>query len=821
MTLDELLTDQSGIIVKVRGRGVFRRRILEMGFIPGKEVQVIRAAPLKDPVEFRILDSFVSLRRAEARLIEVILPGDIVPSLQAESYEGRHHRHHSHHTEKPLTEESHSHHPGHERKHRHRHERYIRDNNPERPFKYRFKPKLDVALVGNPNCGKTSIFNLASNSREHVGNYSGVTVDSKEAELLFENYKIRITDLPGTYSLSSFSPDELFVIRHLLAVQPDVVVNVVDASNLERNLYLTTQLIDMDLPVVMALNMYDEFGDKGDRLNYKYLGKLLGIPIIQTGGVSGKGIDKLFRKVIDVSELKEKTARHIHIQYNPEIELSIGRLQDGIWKLPDFSDLFSSRFIAIKLLEKNKDILSILTDDFEADELVRLAEREILRIESLYKEDIETLFADSRYGFISGALKETLVKSEKNLTDSSPTSKIDAILTHKWLGFPIFLLFLWIMFQSTFNLGKYPVGWIESGVSALSGWVHGGLSPGILRDLLVDGIIGGVGGVLVFLPNILILFLFISFMEDTGYMARVAFIMDKLMHLIGLHGKSFIPLIMGFGCNVPAIMATRTIENKGDRLITMLILPLMSCSARLPVYILIAGIVFPNHAANTIFLLYLIGVLLSIIMALIFKSTLFRKKEAPFVMELPPYRSPRMKAVGKHMWFRSQLYLKKMGGIILIASMVIWALGYFPRTEGTKMQQLENSAIGHIGKAIEPALSPLGFDWKMSVALLSGVTAKEVVISTLGVLYQDEDSEKPLQERMMESRHDSGKLTGEKVYSPKAAMAFMLFVLIYVPCIAVLAAIRRESGSWKWSLFTIFYMTALAWLVAKIGYILM
>jgi len=816
MTLEELSNGQTGLITKVRGRGVFRKRILEMGFIPGKEVEVIRSAPLKDPVEFKILDSLVSLRRAEANLIEVIVKEDpLYESIRASMPNGERGHHHPRHGRQ-------------EHRHRHRHnhgeEQIVEKKHARR--RYGQIPKqlvsaLDLTLVGNPNCGKTSIFNLASHSREHTGNYSGVTVDSKEADLDFGNYRIKMTDLPGTYSLSSVSPDEKFVINHLLTASPDVVVNVVDSSNLERNLYLTTQLIDMDLPMVIALNMYDEFKEKGNDLDYKYLGKLLGIPVIPTVGISGKGVDKLLRKVIEVGELREKTVRHIHIQYNPEIEISIKRLQERLWKLPDFSDRISSRFVSIKLLERNWDILSYVSSSDETNSVRVLAEQEITRIEKLYKDDIETLITDSRFGFVAGALKETLTSPKSDSTDISPTHRLDGILTHKWFGFPIFLLFLWIMFQATFNLGRLPVDWIEQGVSNLSVWLDNHLAASVLKDLLVDGIVSGVGGVLAFLPNILILFLFISFMEDTGYMARVAFIMDKLMHLIGLHGKSFIPLIMGFGCNVPAIMATRTIENKGDRLLTMLILPLMSCSARLPVYILIAGIVFPDHAANTIFLLYLTGVILSILMALLFKSTLFRKKENPFVMELPPYRPPRLKAVGKHMWFRSQMYLKKMGGVILIASVIIWALGYFPRTEGTRTQQLESSAIGHIGRAIEPALSPLGFDWRMSVALLSGVTAKEVVVSTLGVLFQDDNNDKSLQDRLIESRHSHGKLEGQPVFTPQAAMAFMLFVLIYVPCIAVLAAIKKESGSWKWALFTIVYMTTLAWLVAKAGFTIM
>jgi ferrous iron transport protein B len=576
----------------------------------------------------------------------------------------------------------------------------------------------------------------------------------------------------------------------------------------------------MDLPVVIALNMYDELEKSGDKLDHEYLGKMLGIPVIPTVGIKGSGIEGLFRKVTEVMQGKDSIVRHIHIPYDPEIEISIKRLQDKLWASPDFSDLFSSRFLAIKLLERNYDILKSVKAVGNADEVTQLAEKEITRIEKFYNKDAESLLTDSRYGFISGALRETYIKKKIPPEQTTPTSRIDNILTHKWLGFPIFLLFLWVMFQSTFNLGKYPVQGIEAGVHALSAMLQNALSPGILKDFLIDGIIGGVGGVIIFLPNILILFLFISFMEDTGYMARVAFIMDKLMHLIGLHGKSFIPLIMGFGCNVPAIMATRTIENRGDRLMTMLIIPLMSCSARLPVYILIAGVIFPDQAANVIFGLYLVGIVLSIFMALILRNTLFRSKEAPFVMELPPYRSPRPNAIVKHMWFRSRLYLKKMGGVILIASIVIWALGYFPRISDNKSIQLEGSAIGHIGRAVQPVMAPLGFDWKMSVAVLSGIAAKEVVVSTIGVLYQDGDPNASVQNRMMQSKHTSGKLKGSPVFSLRAGLAFMLFVLIYVPCIAVLAAIRRESGKWKWSAFMVVYMTFLAWIVGWSGYLL-
>lgn len=808
MTLAELQTGQAGIITKVKGRGVFRRRIMEMGFIHGKVVTVIKSAPLRDPIEYKILGYNVSLRHAEAELIEVMLPdasGDDRKGtpLHAEWHAGQ-----------PLPEAVTSYESLHS----------VNAGPPDSEkgwSGFTGTPNLiEVALVGNPNCGKTSIFNLASHSREHTGNYAGVTVDAKIAEIEFDHQNFQLTDLPGTYSLSTYSPDELFVRDQLLLEHPDVVINVIDASNIERNLYLTTQLIDMDLPIVIALNMYDEMEKGGDELDHVLLGKMLGIPVVPTIGIKGTGIDHLFRKAIEVMEGRERTIRHIHIPYDPEIEISIRRIQDKIWDSPDFSDRFSSRFLAIELLESNPEILQSANGLRVSDEVNQLAEKEIARIEKFYNKDIEGLLTDSRYGFISGALRETLKKKVVPKEHTSTTSRIDNILTHKWLGFPIFLLFLWIMFQSTFNLGKFPVQAIEAGVQALSGWLQLVLAPGILKDFLIDGMIGGVGGVVIFLPNILILFFFISFMEDTGYMARVAFIMDKLMHLIGLHGKSFIPLIMGFGCNVPAIMATRTIENRGDRLMTMLIIPLMSCSARLPVYILIAGVIFPAQAANVIFGLYLVGILLSILMALVLRNTLFRHQEAPFVMELPPYRSPRTDAILKHMWFRSRLYLKKMGGVILIASMIIWALGYFPRTSENRSLQLEGSAIGHIGRTIQPVMAPLGFDWKMSVAVLSGIAAKEVVVSTIGVLYQDGDPKASIQDRMMQSTHTKGRLKGQQVFTLRAGLAFMLFVLIYVPCVAVLAAIRRESGKWKWSAFMVGYMTLLAWIVAKLGYFL-
>lgn len=749
-----------------------------MGFVKGKAVKMIKTAPLRDPIEFQIMDYSISLRQAEAALIEVVPVGEFAVSAGPDSTSGR-----LHVTEKIRKELLES------------------------------KKEIDVALVGNPNSGKTSIFNHASNSREHVGNYAGVTVDSKKAVFKQQDYKFNLTDLPGTYSITAYSPEELFVRKFLMEEHPDVVLNVIDAANLERNLYLTTQLIDMDMKVVIALNMYDDLNKKGDTFDYEHLGRMLGIPVIPTIARTGEGITKLFDTIIAQFEDEDQVTRHIHIQYDQEIELSVSRLQEKI-RQTGFSYALSSRFFALKLLEKDEDAREYIFSFNPDGSILDLADQEIERLSLLFGEDTETLITDGRFGFISGALKETYKHAVKKEESISQTERLDRILTSKWLGFPLFLFFLWVTFQTTFKLGQFPVDWIESGIAWLSQTMSDLLPSGVIRDLLVDGVIGGVGGVIVFLPNILILFLFISFMEDTGYMARVAFIMDKLMHLIGLHGKSFIPLIMGFGCNVPAVMATRTLENRRDRLLTMMILPLMSCSARLPVYILIAGAIFPSQAGNVIFGIYLFGVLLSVLMALVLKSTLFRKQESPFVMELPPYRIPKGRAVMKHMWFKGQLYLKKMGGVILIASVVIWALGYFPRTEGSKSEQLEKSFIGMIGKGVEPVIEPLGFDWKMGVSLITGTLAKEVVVSTLGVLYQDDEEASALPDRIKEEVYPSGPRMGEKVYTPHAALAFLLFVLIYVPCVAVLAAIKREAGGWKWALFMAAYTTILAWVIA-------
>jgi len=825
MTLNDLKEGQSGFITKVKGRGAFRNRITEMGFVKGRKVEVVKAAPLKDPVEYKIMDYAISLRRSEASLIEIVTGNELTEYKQ--EYLG-------------ITDDE------------------ILKTSAKEKGKV-----IDIALVGNPNSGKTSLFNFASGSKEHVGNYSGVTIDAKTAKFKLDDYIFNLTDLPGTYSISAYTPEELYVRKFIFDEKPDVIINVIDISNLERNLFLTTQLIDMDIKVVIAMNMFDEYEKTGDRFDYKHLGEMIGIPMVPTVGSKGKGINELFRKVIDVYEDREASVRHIHINYGQNVENSIKKIQEYIKLNKNFTDKISSRFISIKLLEKDEWTNNLISkwDSFFA--IFSTFENEIKNLELLYSEDSETLIADARYGFISGALKETYIKKTRLSDKKTTSSKIDFILTHKIWGYPIFIFFLWLMFQSTFRLGEYPVSWIEQVVDFIADQMQNIIPDGMLKDLLINGIIHGVGGVIVFLPNILILFLFISVMEDTGYMARAAFIMDKLMHKIGLHGKSFIPLIMGFGCNVPAIMSTRTLENKSDRLLTILINPFMSCSARLPVYILISSAIFAEYAGTVLFSVYMTGILLAIIVAVIFSKFVFKNKNVPFVMELPPYRIPTLRATSKHVWHKSGQYLKKMGGVILIASIIIWALGYFPRetvneykynNQLTDINQVfnqqissadnndtnllisqrdslinkvilekeahrqENSYIGKIGHFIEPLMRPLGFDWKMSVSLLAGTAAKEIVVSTMGVIYQaDENADENstvLINKIKNETYKSGKRKGNKVFTPLAGLSFLMFVLIYFPCVAVFAAVKKEAGSIKWALFLAFYTTALAWLIS-------
>lgn len=773
LKLSDIATGDECVIIKVHGHGSFRNRIVEMGFVKGEKVLVIKNAPLHDPIEYKLMDSHISLRRSEASLIEVVRISGEMP----EGFNGTF-------TEEDIAREVHE--------------------------KTR---TINIALVGNPNCGKTSLFNRATGMRERVGNYSGVTVDAKQGVLHHKGYTINLIDLPGTYSLTEYSAEEIYVREYITKHHPDLVLNVVDASNLERNLFLTTQLIDMNIRVVMALNMYDELLAGGAKLNYAYLGQLMGIPIVPTTASRGIGIIEVLDKIIEVFEDKATEARHVHINYGQEIEESISRIKSVVISNKEITDMYVPRFVSIKLLENDRIMQEQLHSVPNYEQIMTVADKEIMQLEKEYKEDTKTIITNAKYGFIRGALQETYNPGEKDKRQL--TNAIDTLLTHQWLGFPFLIFFMWLTFQATFSLGNYPMDWIDMGVTALGEWVAGMLPEGPLNDLLVNGIIAGVGGVIVFLPNILILFFFISLMEDTGYMARAAFIMDRLMHKIGLHGKSFIPLVIGFGCNVPAIMATRTLESRRDRIITMLIIPFMSCSARLPVYILLVAAFFPKNQGLVLMSIYFIGIVVAILTALLMKKTLFKNSSVPFVMELPPYRMPTIRNILIHMWEKTGQYLRKMGTIILMASILIWALGYFPleRESGVNSSRhLEQSYIGKIGHFIEPGLEPLGFDWKMGVSIVTGLAAKEIVVSSMGILYHVPDAEDNNQ-GLAESLKSQLDSQGNHIFSPLVAYGFMLFILIYFPCMAVIAAIKKEAG-WKWALFTIFYTTGIAWIVS-------
>ena len=785
MRLSELGTGERGVIVKVSGHGSFRKRIVEMGFVRGNKVKVILNAPLRDPIEYEIIGYKISLRREEASKIEVISEAEAKKFLTESEARPA--------LEADETEDAYI-------------EREMSTLAAER------RKEIRVALVGNPNCGKTSLFNMASGSHEHVGNYSGVTVDAKEGNFEYGGYHFKIVDLPGTYSLSAYSPEELYVRRNLIEDIPDVVINVVDASNLQRNLYLTTQLIDMNLKVVMALNMYDELEARGDKLDIKQLGYLLGMPIVPTVSRIGEGLEALFDKVIQVDENSDPhLARHIHINHGSELEQSIDRLKELIQKNPDIRYKYSTRFLAIKYLENDKEVEAVIEKLPNRDEIIVARFQEQQRINEMLQSGAESALVDAKYAFVQGALAETYEPYQGKKKRTTLTDKIDALVTHKWAAFPLFLLVLYFVFNSTFVIGEHPVRWIESIVSHFSAFVASAMSEGWLKDLVVDGVIGGVGSVLVFLPNILLLYFFISLLEDSGYMARAAFIMDKLMHKIGLHGKSFIPMIMGFGCNVPAILATRTIESPKSRLITTLIIPMMSCAGRMPVYILIAGAFFPKNAGLVMLGLYALGILMAVLGAKIL-SRFFKEDDLPFVMELPPYRVPTAKSIFRHTWEKGRQYLQKMSGIILVCSIVIWFLGYFPNQDryDTPQQQQEHSFIGYVGKAMEPALKPLGFDWRMGVGIVAGVGAKELVVSTLGVMYADDE---PV---TLETNADETRLQRALIKSvtPAGALAYMVFILLYFPCIATFIAIRNETGGWKWALFTAVYTIVLAWVMA-------
>ena len=806
--LNRLQPGEEGVITKVKGYGAFRKRINEMGFVPGVTVKVIKKAPLGDPMELELMGYRISLRKNEANLI------DIVSKEEYRTFE------------QPFgggtipTDEA---------------------------FMQRVKEEMNtinVALVGNPNCGKTTLFNTAANRNEKTGNYGGVTVDLKTAQFKHKGYTINITDLPGTYSMSEYTQEELYVRKHLIENLPDVVVNVVDASNLERNLYLTTQLIDMNIKVVGALNMYDELEKKGDKFDYTMLGKMIGIPFVPVVATKGIGLQELLERIIDIYNDNDKDYRHFHINYGNTINESLRTVKQLIKKNKELKDQFHPQYAAIKLLEADKEFTAQVDRFPGTDEILECAAKQVKRIEREYNDNSASVITDAKYAFIHGALEETYTHASNKYTERK--YRLDNILTHKWFGLPLFFIFMFLVFQMTFFIGQYPTDWIDAGVAWLSQTIGNMLPEGMVRDLVVEGAIAGVGSVIVFFPQIMILFLFLSFMEDTGYMARVAFLMDKVMHKIGLHGKSVIPIIMGFGCNVPAIMATRTLENRKDRIITIMMIPFMSCGTKYPIYMLFVTALFTRHQGAILFSVYFIGMLMAVFTALMLRKFFKKKEDIPFVMELPPYRMPTLRKSLNHMWGRSQQYLRKMGTTILVGSIFIWALGYFPhKTEFSKAyealavelqqsgapaeeihqgvlalqaeqkyEQIEQSYIAQIGQFVEPVFTPLGYDWKIGVSLFTGITAKELILSSMGVLYQSpDDSEITLQNKLSEQTFDRGPKVGERIFTPATGYSLMLFILIYIPCVAAIAAIKKEAGG-KWALFMVLYSCSMAWLAA-------
>ncbi|MCM1138552.1 MAG: ferrous iron transport protein B [Muribaculum sp.] len=798
--LSQLQTGNKAVVIKILGHGAFRKRMIEMGFVKGREVKVLMAAPLKDPIKYQIMDYEVSLRRSEAELVEV----ELVDELSSEKVDSLSHT-------STVNDFEH-----------------LMDSH----LSSRSEKTINVALIGNPNCGKTSLFNIASGAREHVGNYSGVTVDAKKGVFRYSGYTFNIVDLPGTYSLASYSPEELYVRRYLKDETPDIIINVVDGSNLERNLYLTTELIDMDRSMVIAINMYDELERDGTVLDFKTLGKMIGVPIVPTTARTGQGIDQLFDTVIKVFEGDDESVRHIHINLSPDIENALSVLKDKLKTDPNIGKHFSPRYLAIKLLEKDPEIEHMVEKLPDGKNILQLRDLQLNNFKHVNPDDdITSLIANEKYGFIAGALAETMVKSKKE--EITSTHIIDTIVTNRLFGFPIFLAIMAFIFWATFEIGSYPMDWIESLVGWIGDLVKEYMPDGMLKDLIADGIIGGVGGVIVFLPNILILYLCISFMEDSGYMARAAFIMDKVMHRLGLHGKSFIPLVMGFGCTVPSIMAARSIESRSSRIITILINPFISCSARLPIYVLLIGTFFPNNATLVFMCVYLFGIFVAALTARLLRRFYFGTDVTPFVMELPPYRVPTLKATLRHMWGKGEQYLKKMGGIILLASIIVWALNYFPmhneestaiNEDGTPVLIVDDSEINiqsdsyleMMGKVINPIMEPLGFHWRATVAALAGVPAKEIVVSTLGVLYtgDEEISDQALSSRLTAPN----PATGRPDFTAAAALSFMIFVLLYCPCIATITAIVKETGNPRYGLFSILYNTAVAWIFAFIVY---
>ena len=696
---------------------------------------------------------------------------------------------------------------------------------------------MTVALAGNPNSGKTTIFNNITGARQHVGNYAGVTVERREGFRRFQGQDLLLVDLPGTYSLTANSLDEIVARNVIIDEKPDLIVNILDASNLERNLYLALQLLELERPLVLALNMTDMAEKAGIRINSDVLRTRLGVPVVKLIGNRNQGTEELLQTVVESS--KRTIYRPFSIDYGAKIEAAIVEVTEALQNLTHVK--FPIRWLAVKLLENDTEVQASLLKIEGGSAVAAIVARVRKKTAVLLGEELEIAMAEARYRVVADIVAEFVDSSGRQ--EQTVSDRIDRVLTHRVLGLPLFFGIMWLLFNVVFTVGEIPQGWIEDAVKWFSDLVSANLAEGELRSLLVDGIIGGVGSVLTFLPSILLFFFGIALLEDTGYMARAAFVMDRVMRAVGLHGKSFIPLLLGFGCSVPAVMGARTLENKSDRMVTILVSPLMSCSARLPVYtLLIAAFFSENVAGSVLFSIYFLGISLAILMALVFRKWMFPGASEPFIMEMPPYLLPTLRSIAIHMWERSILYLKKAGTLILAASILIWFITNYPANveyskdydaaKGQITEQYDEVAAkpllaqldqeqageklalsyaGQFGHFIEPVIKPLGFDWKMGVGLVSAVAAKEVLVSTLATIYSVgdvEDDSQSLQEA----------LAADAAFSPLVAFSLMVFTLIYSPCLAVLAVVRRETNSWKWPAFSFVYSTTLAWIMSFVVY---
>ena len=820
MKLTELEIEEGFVVDKVATEGEIRQRIIEMGFTPGAKGWIVRKAPLGDPIEVHIMDYEISLRNSEAKGIEVskseveIKKDRILKSSDTKKEKLE--------LDSNLIEN--------------REDIYKKIKVPSN------NTKLKVAIAGNPNCGKTTIFNALTGANYKVANYPGVTVERREKDMVYNGYTYDLIDLPGVYSLSAYSQDEVVACDVLLNEKPDFIIDVIDATNLERNLYLTLQLIELGIPIVCVLNMH-EFAEKnGVKINEKILTDILRLPFIKVYGNKYESVLLILDKIEDMYKSGNKLNKDAAMRYGETVEKSIKTITDNMQG--DLSDLHK-RWLAIKTFEKDeRAIHSIRRECSNGGEIIETVNKEIIKLESSENAKSDSIMADKRYSYIRGALQEAVKKD--NIRAFNFTEAADVVFLNKWLGIPIFLVVLWLIFKVTFTLGAYPQEWIDMGISALSDFV-GGLLEGspLIQSLVVDGIIGGVGAVLSFFPLVLILFVGISFLEDCGYMARAAFLMDKVMHRLGLHGQSFIPLFLGFGCSIPATMAARTLRNKKDRIVTVLITTFMSCGARVPVYLMFTAAFFsPKIAPTIMFSIYIIGVITAFIIAFILRKALFKGEETPFVMELPPYRAPRAKAVLRHMFDRGWMYIKKAGTYVFAASVIIWALMTFPQYEPNEQEEvslreqaiaiaseqeldiedeeiinteydkvlssegLRRSYAGQIGRFIEPIIKPLGFDWRIGIALVAGGAAKEVLVSTIAQIVRvDEEDEASLTEL----------LQNDPVFNPIVAYSLLLFVLLYFPCFAAIGVMGAEIGN-KWIPFIVVYTLAVAWIVSFVFY---